>query len=146
MTDVAKRLGWNEPPLTSDMEVEAVQPSLAIPQVADFLTNPPQFFRYLKWGIQYRLIQNTDNYVSYACINDTQVDHIIFLKNRRDYTIEAVKALLKGKYKALYFEDFNYPIASLIQEHTHSNNQQYCARGQWSICNLLKLTGINPEG
>ena len=145
--DIAKRLGWDEPPIgTPREEPEEFPPSSAIPQGADFLANPPRQFRHRKWGIEYRLIQNTDNYVSYACTNEQQVDQVIFLKNRRALTIEAVKSLLKGKYKTHYFEDFNYPIASLIQEHTHSNNQQYCVRGQFSLFVLLELTGINPEG
>ncbi len=130
------------------MEPHTTRRSQVIPQGAEFLLNPPDTFEYPSWGIEYRLLQNTGDFISYVCnINEnSQVDLVFFLKNRRNSTMRTLKGLLKGAHKMHYFEDFNYPIASLIQEHSHKNNQAYAARGQWSICNLLEITGIDPAG
>jgi len=150
MTDIARRLGWTQPPLEEEPVVEPHRGrrSQTIPQGAEFLLNPPETFEYPEWDIEYRLLQNTNDFISYVCTVEEQslVDLVIFLKNRRNSTMAHVKSLLKGTYKMHYFEDFNYPIASLIQEHSHKNNQAYAARGQWSICNLLEITGIDPAG
>jgi hypothetical protein len=148
--DIARRLGWDQTPLEEDPVVEPhrAQRSQTIPQGAEFLLNPPERFEYPSWGIEYRLLQNTNDFISYVCtINEnSQVDLVIFLKNRYPSTITTLKGLLKGSYKMHYFEDFNYPIASLIQEHSHKNNQAYAPISQWSICNLLEITGIDPGG
>jgi len=150
MTDIARRLDWmGQPPVEEEPRVEprTNRSARAIPQGENFLQNPPEYFSFPEWNIEYELLQNYDGCITYVCLLREQslVDLVIFLKNRRESTMTQVKALLKGGYKSHYFEDFNYPIASLVREHSHRNHQAHATKGQWSICKLLELTGICPD-
>ena len=146
LPSVATRLGWDEPPLgTRIEEPQSVQPSSAIPQGADFLANPPRRFRYRKWGIEYRLIQNTEFFVSYSATSNTHIDFVLFLKDRRQATKNVVKGMLKGANSKHHFEDANLPVASLLAETVITRGQRnHTPNGLWSLCKLHELTGINP--
>ena len=147
VVDIARRLGWTQPPLEEEPVVEPHRgrQSRTIPQGAEFLLNPPETFEYPEWNIEYRLLQNTDDIVSYCATNGKQVDLVIFLKNRRTITYLAIKGLLKGPNSKHHFEDANLPVASLLAETIITSAQRvHTPNGLWSLCKLYELTGINP--
>ena len=147
--NIARRLGWDQPPLVEEPVVEPhrAQRPQTIPQGAEFLLNPPERFEYPEWNIEYRLLQNNDHFVSYCATNGYHVDLVIFLKNRRTNTYLAIKDLLKGSNSKHHFEDANLPVASLLAETIISSAQRvHTPNGIWSLCKLYELTGIHPGG
>ncbi len=147
MVDIARRLGWTQPSLEEESVVEPHRgrQSRTIPQGREFLLNPPETFEYPDWDIEYRLLQNTDDIVSYCATNGKQADLVIFLKNRRTNTYLAIKDLLKGPNSKHHFEDANLPVASLLAETIITPAQRvHTPNGLWSLCKLYELTGINP--
>ena len=79
MTDIAQRLGWDEPPLNERGNQEPR--AAAIPQGEDFLSNPPSEFTVPKWNLRYRKLESTSSYISYICDNGQLVDQVFFLRN-----------------------------------------------------------------
>ena len=142
MTDIAQRLGWDEPPLNERGNQEPR--AAAIPQGADFLSNPPSEFTVPKWNLRYRRLANTSSYISYICDNGDLVDHVFFLKNKKSETYDAVKGRLNGTIHRHYFHEQRYGVASLEVEYSKRGDQRNKQYSGWSTALLKETIGIDP--
>ena len=142
MTDIAKRLGWDERPL-NERGNQAPRPA-AIPQGAEFLSNPPNEFTVPKWNLRYRRLKSTSSYISYICDNGDLVDHVFFLRNKRRESYDAVKGWLNGTIHRHYFDDQRYGVASLLVEYSKRSDQYHKQYSGWSLCKLKETIGIDP--
>ena len=140
MTDIAKRLGWDEPPSKKKKK----PPSIAIPQGADFLSDPPNEFTVPKWNLRYRRLESNSSYISYICDNGQSVDHVFFLRNKRRESYDAVKALLNGTAHRHYFDFQRYGVASLEVELSKRSDQYHKQYSGWSTALLKETIGIDP--
>ena len=140
MTDIAKRLGWDEPPNKKKKK----PPSIAIPQGADFLSDPPDEFTVPKWNLRYRKLESNSSYISYICDNGQLVDQLFFLRNKRRESYNAVKALLNGTAHRHYFDDQRYGVASQEVEVSKRSDQYHKQSNGWSLCKLKETIGIDP--
>jgi len=139
MTDIAKRLGWDEPP-----KKKKKRPVIAIPQGADFLSNPPNEFTVPKWNLRYRKLESNSSFISYICDNGQLVDQVFFLKNKRNETYDAVKARLNGTAHRHYFQEQRCGVATLAVELSKRTDQYHKQYSGWSTALLKETIGIDP--
>ena len=141
MTDIAKRLGWDEPPLNERGNQEPR--AAAIPQGEDFLLDPPDEFTVPKWNLRYRKLESKHSYVSYICDNGRLVDHVIFLRNSRSESYDEVMGLLRGSDHRHYFHEQQFGVASLAVELSKRTDQYHKQYSGWSTALLKETIGID---
>ena len=142
MSDIAKRLGWDEPPLNE--RGNQAPRAAAIPRGEDFLSNPPNEFTVPKKNLRYRKLESTSSYISYICDNGQLVDQVFFLRNKRRETYNEVMGLLNGTHHLHFFESNKYGVASLEVELSKKGDQYHKQYSGWSTAILKETIGIDP--
>ena len=142
MTDIAKRLGWGDPPLNE--RGNQAPRAAAIPQGADFLSDPPDEFTVPEWNLRYRKLKSISSYISYICDNGTNVDLVIFLRNNRHESYKEVMGLLRGTIHRHFFHEQRYGVASQEVELSKRGDQRNKQYSGWSTALLKETIGIDP--